>query len=104
MEVLSFRMKLFPGYAKEYKKRHDEIWPELQELLKSAGIGEYRIFLDEETHYLFSVMVVSDTSLIKKLPDHPVMKKWWAFMKDIMETNEDHSPVSVPLKHVFFMA
>ncbi|MEY3322884.1 MAG: L-rhamnose mutarotase [Bacteroidota bacterium] len=103
MEILAFRMKLFPGYVAEYKKRHDQIWPELKLLLKEHGISEYRIFLDEETHYLFSVMTVDQISLLDQLPDNPIMKKWWYFMKDIMETNEDNSPVSVPLKDVFFM-
>ena len=103
MEILAFRMKLFPGYVAEYKKRHDQIWPELKLLLKEHGISEYRIFLDEETHYLFSVMTVDQISLLDQLPDTPTMKKWWYFMQDIMETNEDNSPVSVPLKDVFFM-
>lgn len=103
MEILAFRMKLFPGYVAEYKKRHEQIWPELKLLLKEHGISEYRIFLDEETHYLFSVMTVDQISLLDQLPDNPIMKKWWYFMKDIMETNEDNSPVSVPLKDVFFM-
>lgn len=103
MEVLAFRMKLFPGYAAEYKKRHDEIWPELKSLLKDHGISEYRIYLDEESHFLFSVMTVEDISMLNNLPDNPIMKKWWFFMKDLMETNIDNSPVSLPLEKVFFM-
>jgi L-rhamnose mutarotase len=37
------------------------------------------------------------------LPDHPVMKRWWAHMADIMATNPDNSPVAVPLTPVFHM-
>jgi len=103
MEVLAFRMKLFPGYAAEYKKRHDEIWPELKSLLKDHGIGQYRIYLDEESHFLFSVMTLENMSTVNNLSNNPIMKKWWAFMKDIMETNIDDSPVSFPLEKVFFM-
>ena len=60
MTRVAFKMKLFPGKEAEYKKRHDEIWPELQSLLKDSGISEYSIFLDEETHSLFGVLKVTD--------------------------------------------
>ena len=37
------------------------------------------------------------------LPKHPVMKRWWAHMADIMETKPDNEPVAVPLETVFHM-
>jgi L-rhamnose mutarotase len=103
MEVLAFKMNLLPGNADEYKKRHDLIWPELKSLLKEHGISDYSIFLDEESHILFGKMTVENRTSLKSLPESTVMKKWWAFMKDIMITNDDDSPVSIPLKQVFFM-
>lgn len=104
MQRIAFKMKLFPGCAAEYKKRHDEIWPELKSLLKTTGIAEYSIFLDEETNLLFGLLKVSDTLKLDQLPRHPVMKEWWSYMKGIMETNEDNSPVSIRLKEVFYLA
>lgn len=95
-------MKLLPGFEAEYKKRHDEIWPELVTLLKEAGIHEYSIFLDKENN-LFAIMKVENEVATNNLPDYPVMKKWWNFMKDIMETNTDNSPVSLPLEEVFYL-
>lgn len=97
-------MKLHPGQASEYKRRHDALWPELAALLRQAGISDYSIFLDEETHTLFAVMQVSDDNGLTDLPRHPIMKKWWAYMKDIMDTHADNSPVSVPLQPVFYLA
>lgn len=102
-ERVAFKMKLLPEKADDYKKRHDEIWPELQGLLKDAGITDYSIFLDEETNILFGVLKVSDRQRFKALPQHEVMQRWWKFMADIMETNNDHSPVSIPLKEVFYL-
>lgn len=96
-------MKLFEGFEEEYKKRHEEIWPELLDLLKSSGISEYSIFLDPETHFLFGMLKAEDPTILNKLPEQPVMKKWWAYMKDIMETNSDGSPQSFSLKEVFFL-
>ena len=103
MERVAFKMKLYKGMEAEYKKRHDEIWPELSSLLKEQGINEYSIFLDESTGFLFGVLKIPDASKLAELPHQPVMKKWWAYMKDIMESNKDNSPVSVPLKEVFYM-
>ncbi len=53
MQRIAFKMQLRKGYEAEYKKRHDEIWPELKSLLKATGISEYSIFLDEQTNSLF---------------------------------------------------
>ncbi|SHL23202.1 L-rhamnose mutarotase [Chitinophaga jiangningensis] len=104
MPRVASKMKLFKGFEEEYKKRHDELWPELHALLKENGISNYSIFLDHDTNYLFAQMDIEDPKALENLPDHPVMKRWWAYMKDIMETNEDNSPVSFPLKEVFFLA
>ena len=99
----AFKMQLYKGFEEEYKKRHEVLWPDLEALLKSSGISEYSIFLDETTNSLFGIMKVDNQQALKDLPAHPVMKKWWAYMKDIMETNDDNSPVSIPLKEVFYL-
>jgi len=103
MQRVAFKMKLFKGNEEEYIKRHDALWPDLQELLKQTTISDYSIFLNRETGDLFGVMKVEDTEKLDNLPSHPVMQKWWAYMKDLMESNEDNSPVSVPLKEVFHL-
>ena len=103
MKRVAFKMRLFKGNEEEYKKRHDAIWPELQKLLKETGISEYSIFLDESTNELIGVLKAVDPNLLDNLPSHPVMQRWWSYMKDIMETNADHSPRSFPLKEVFYL-
>jgi L-rhamnose mutarotase len=103
MERVAFKMKLFLGKEEEYKKRHDVLWPELEILLKETGVEDYSIFLDEETNILFGVLKIDKKMKLDELPAHPVMKKWWAYMKDIMESNPDNSPVAVPLKEVFYL-
>src|SRR5436305_12521223 len=103
MARVAFKMKLFDGFQEEYKKRHDELWPELEQLLKSNGIQDYSIFLDESTNSLFGVLKADDPKALDNLPAHAVMQRWWKYMSDIMESNPDHSPVSVPLKEVFHL-
>lgn len=103
MSRVGFKMKLFPGCAAEYKKRHDEIWPQLVLLLKKAGITDYSIFLDEETNTLFGLFEAQEPVLLEDLPKSAIMQEWWRYMSDLMESNADHSPVSVPLKEVFYL-
>ena len=103
MQRAAFKMKLKPGFEAEYKKRHDEIWPELSQELSDAGVSDYSIFLDEETLTLFAVQKLSDDNTAGNLPNTEIVKKWWAFMADIMEVNPDNSPVCIPLNEVFYM-
>ena len=105
MEIkrFAFKMKLNPGFREEYIKRHNEIWPELAKLLKNEGIGNYSIFLDEETNTLFAYQEQSGESSSQDLGKTEIVKKWWKYMADIMETNPDNSPVTKPLEQVFFL-
>lgn len=99
----AFTMQLKPGFEAEYKKRHDEIWPELSTFLSESGIQDYTIFLDRQTLTLFAVQKLADDFDAASIPQHPIVKKWWAYMADIMETNPDHSPVTRALEEVFYM-
>ncbi|MDD7985322.1 L-rhamnose mutarotase [Lentisphaera marina] len=102
MQRVAFKMQLKPGFENEYKKRHDEIWPELSQALSNAGISDYSIFLDEESLSLFAVQKLSAHNSAKELPQTEIVKKWWDYMADIMETNPDNSPVCIELKEMFF--
>jgi L-rhamnose mutarotase len=103
MQRVAFKMKLLPGKREEYIKRHNQIWPELAELLKANGISDYSIFLDEETNTLFGVQKTKKNEGSQDLGNTEIVKKWWKFMADIMETNPDNSPVTIPLEEVFYM-
>ena len=103
MERVAFKMKLKPGFEEEYKKRHNAIWLELRDLLKNSGISDYSIFLDKETNTLFAVQKKSGNSSSQDLGALPIVRKWWDYMADIMETNNDNSPVTIPLEEVFYL-
>ena len=103
-EKHAFRMVLKPGMADEYRARHDRIFPELVTLLREAGVSDYSIHLDPETDHLFGVLWRRKDHGMAELPDHPVMRRWWAMMADIMETHPDNAPVAVPLVTLFHLA
>lgn len=103
MKRSAFKMKLKPGAAAEYRRRHDDIWPELKSLLSGAGIYDYTIFLDEETNTLFAVQKTSGDHGSQELVDSEIVQRWWAYMADIMETNPDNSPKSKALTEMFHL-
>ena len=103
MHRIAFKMKLYPGKEAEYKRRHDQLWPELQQLLKNAGICHYSIFHDPETDSLIGILSIPEPENLDQLPLHETMQKWWDYMADIMETNKDNSPVSTALKEMFYL-
>lgn len=102
-EKHAFKMQLNPGMAAEYKRRHDEIFPELVDLLHDSGVKDYSIHLDEETGTLFGVLWRKVDHTMGDLPSTQIMQRWWAHMADIMATNEKREPLSVDLTPMFWM-
>ena len=103
MKREAFKMFLKPVREEEDKKRHVAIWAELKELLSESGVSDYSIFWDKETNILFAVQKTAGEGGSQDLGDNPIVQKWWAYMADIMETNPDNSPVSIPLPECFHM-
>lgn len=100
----AFRMKLKPGTVDEYRRRHDELWPDLGQALSEAGIYDYSIFLDEETLHLFAVLKLRDGHTSAALPQQPVMQRWWDYMADLMEVEPGNRPTEWPLTSMFHFA
>ena len=98
-----FKMKLYPGMEAEYEKRHNELWPEMQDMIHEYGGRNYTIFLDRETLVLYGYIEVEDPAKWDESADTAINRKWWDFMADIMDTNPDNSPVSVDLHEVFHL-
>ena len=104
MKRFAFKMFLKPGCEKEYTKRHAAIWPELVKMIKEAGVGNYSIYWDKDTNILFAYQECSsDTNSQDTTDVDPITQKWWDMMADIMEVNEDNSPVSIPIEEVFHL-
>ncbi|KAE8761408.1 L-rhamnose mutarotase [Paraburkholderia madseniana] len=103
METIAFRMVLNPGMREEYERRHAQIWPELVDALHNAGVRDYRIFFDADSHHLFAILTRSTNHTMNALPQLDVMRKWWDYMADIMQTAPDHTPFQQPLEPVFHL-
>lgn len=103
MKRNAFAMQLKPGHEAEYKRRHDEIWPELKAELRKAGVSDYSIYLDPQTLRLFAIQSLADDETNDLLPQNPIVRKWWDSMKNLMETNPDNSPKVWALNEMFHM-
>lgn len=98
-----FVMQLNEDCKAEYKRRHDEIWPELVDILKSHGSHNYSIFLHEDTNQLFGYVEIESEERWLQVANTAICKKWWSYMQDIMATNPDNSPQSISLSSVFYL-
>jgi L-rhamnose mutarotase len=104
VESHAFRMQLKPGTIADYKRRHDEIWPELAEAISAAGIYDYSIFLDEKSLALFAIYKVRPNDRRKELASLPVMRRWWDSMAPLMEVEPGNRPREWPLTPMFHLA
>ena len=103
MKRVAFKMYLKEGCKEEYRKRHNELWPEVADLLKKAGVSNYSIFLDEGTNTLIAVQTITSYEGSQSLGHQDIIQRWWDYMADIMEVNPDNSPVSGELEEVFYL-
>jgi L-rhamnose mutarotase len=99
----AFLMTLKPGNQEEYEKRHNPIWPELQQVLREHRVQNYSIFLDRESDRLFAYADIESEELWSRIAETEVCRRWWAHMRDLMLTNEDDSPQAVDLEEVFHL-
>ncbi|WP_050184416.1 L-rhamnose mutarotase [Domibacillus robiginosus] len=96
-------MIVYKDQYEEYKKRHNELWPEMAAELKAHGAHNYSIFLEEATGKLFAYLEIESEEKWVKMAETDICRKWWAYMEPLMETNPDKSPVAVELKDVFYL-
>ena len=97
----AFLMELKPGQQVEYERRHNPIWPELEETLKDHGVWSYSIFLNRQTDQLFAYAEVESEEHWLEIAETEICQKWWAHLKELMRTNDDNSPSSTSLNEVF---
>lgn len=84
-------MKLHDGFEKKYKERHKDLWAEMKDMIHEYGGSNYSTYLDKQTNYLYGFIELEDEILWNKSAETEICKRWWEYMADIMETNEDKS-------------
>ena len=88
MERVGFMMRILPGQEAEYRRRHDEIWPEMAAELKAAGAQNYSIFLGGAD--LFGYLEVEDFARFRTyLARSAVNARWQADMGSLIDPLTD---------------
>lgn len=96
-------MKLSPGKAAEYTRRHNPVWPEMAAALKAGGVHNYSIFHLPSTGQLFAYLEIEDHARWAAVGRADVGQRWRKHMSELLETNPDLSPVSDTLTEVFHL-
>ena len=94
-------MSVHAGRQQEYVRRHQPIWPELEEMLLAHGIGTYSIFLDPNTNDLFAYVEFETEEQWLAIAETEVCRRWWSHMSGLMPSRGDNSPVVATLDEVF---
>lgn len=102
MERYAWKAAVLPGKLEEYKRRHDNIWPEMKEVLAAAGIRNYTIWnVGEELFGYYECGSVAEAARIQA--ESPVVDRWNEYMKDVMKMEMDPVTGAQPLmEQVFF--
>ena len=99
----AFLMQVNADAHDEYERRHRPVWRELEAVLKNQGVSNYSIFLEKETNQLFAYVEIESEELWNQISETDECRRWWKFMRDVMPTNADNSPISVELNEVFHL-
>ncbi len=102
MERYAWKAAVLPGKLEEYKRRHDNIWPEMKAVLAAAGIRNYTIWnVGEELFGYYECGSVAEAARIQA--ESPVVDRWNEYMKDVMKMDMDPVTGAQPLmEQVFF--
>ncbi|MDY4167026.1 MULTISPECIES: L-rhamnose mutarotase [Eubacteriales] len=102
MERMAWRGKIKPGKKEEYIRRHNEIWPEMVEVLKKAGICNYTIYADKNELFGYYECEKGVAYAEKTQAESAVVDRWNEYMKDILELEMDPETGAQPkLEPVF---
>lgn len=103
MERYAWRAKVIEGKLDEYIKRHNEIWPELADLLKKAGIRNYTIWHNNNDLFGYYECEKGVEYAARIQAQSPVVDKWNEYMKDVMVMEMDPVTKAQPLMEKVFL-
>ncbi|MBV8080122.1 MAG: L-rhamnose mutarotase [Actinobacteria bacterium] len=91
MERLCFTFEIYPGQEAEYKRRHDEIWPELVEAIQDSGFKNYSLFRRDQTIVAYVECHPDVATAFAKLAPHETNARWSEWFKDVIVSLTDEN-------------
>ena len=102
MERYAWRARVHDGMIDEYIRRHDEIWPEMKEVLCEAGIKNYTIWLQGNELFGYYECELGIEHAARVQGESPVVDKWNEYMKDVMTMIfDERTGAQEPMRQVF---
>ena len=98
MKANGMALKLRPGCYDEYKKRHDELWPELADVMRENGIN-MAIYRFEDTLFIYGT--APSATAWQRVEDHPVTPRWNEYMAEVLETDDNGDLIFHTLPQAF---
>jgi L-rhamnose mutarotase len=98
MKAVGQALKLRTGCYDEYKKRHDELWPELADVMRSHGVN-MAIYRFEDTLFIYGTAPSEEAW--EEIAAHPVTPQWNADMAEVLETDENGELIRHMLPQAF---
>lgn len=89
MEKYMWRASIVEGKKDEYIKRHDDIWPEMIDVLKKAGIYNYTIWENNNELFGYYECLNGLEYAAKVQKESEVVARWNEYMKDVLVMSID---------------
>lgn len=105
MRRVCFLLKVKEDRLEEYRKDHEEVWPEMLDALSRHGWTNYSLFLRPDGLLIGYVETPDWEAALSGMQDEEVNARWQTEMKDYFEAlgdaNADES--MTPLEEVFHL-
>lgn len=102
MEKYAWKARIKEGSLEEYVKRHNEIWPDMVNVLKKTGIKNYSIWNSGIDLFGYYECEKGVDYASKIQSESEIVKRWDEYMKDILIMEKDPITKAQPLlKKVF---
>ena len=101
-EKVAWHARLKEGSQTEYKRRHDEIWDSMKEVLTAAGIVNYTVWETNGELFGYYECLYGAEYAARVQAESAVVDEWNEYMKDILFMDFDpETGVTPPLKKMF---
>jgi L-rhamnose mutarotase len=98
LERTCFTFTIKPGTEDEYKRRHDEIWPEMVSALRESGISNYSLFRRGLEVIAYAECEPDAATAFAKMGATDVDRRWSEWFEEVLERRfgDDGEAMSVP--------
>lgn len=103
MQRFFFTFRLKPGTEDEYKRRHDEVWPEMLEALRESGISNYTLFRRGLDIYAYAECEPDARTAFAKMGATEVDRRWSRWFEEILDFRFDEQGEPITAEEIWHL-